>query len=557
MPEIEAILVLLAAVAALATLANRIDIPYPVLLVLGGLVLGFVPELVPAFPRVELEPDVVFLLFLPPLLYVSALFTSWRDFRANLRPISLLAVGLVLMTTCVVAAVAHWIMGFSWAAAFVLGAIVSPTDAIAATSVAQRLGVPRRIVTILEGESLVNDATGIVAYRVAVAAVVTGAFSVWEAGLQFVVGAAGGVAAGFAVGWLVVWARRHLSEDPSVQNTISLLTPFVAYLAAEELPHSLWGLLHDLFGVPGDLYFSGVLAVVTTGLYLGRKGPYIISSGTRLQGYATWELITFLLNGLIFILIGLQLRSVVEGLDDYTAGQLVYYALLTSLTVILVRMVWVFPATYVPRWASRRIRERDPSPPWRSVSVIAWTGMRGVISLAAALALPLQTASGVQFPDRDLTIFLTFCVILATLVVQGLSLPVLIRALGLEDDRIGDKEETHGRVSIAEAALERLDELVDEDCVREDTAERIRGLYSYRRNRLASRFEGDPEGVEERSAAYQHLMVELLGAQRLRLITMRDEGSIGDEVMHRIERDLDLEESRLELLSTLQRGLHL
>jgi monovalent cation/hydrogen antiporter len=306
-------------------------------------------------------------------------------------------------------------------------------------------------------------------------------------------------------------------------------------------------LLHDLFGMPGDLYFSGVLAVVTTGLYLGRKGPYIISSGTRLQGYATWELITFLLNGLIFILIGLQLRSVVEGLNEYTAGQLVSYALLTSLTVILVRMLWVFPATYVPRWASRRIRERDPSPSWRNVSVIAWTGMRGVISLAAALALPLQTASGVPFPDRDLIIFLTFCVILATLVVQGLSLPVLIRALGLKDDRIGDKEETHGRVSIAEAALERLDELVDEDWVREDTAERIRGLYSYRRNRFASRFEGDPDGVEERSAAYQHLMVELLGAQRMRLITMRDEGSIGDEVMHRIERDLDLEESRLEL----------
>jgi CPA1 family monovalent cation:H+ antiporter len=543
LPQLEIILGLLLAVAALATLATRLGVPYPILLVLGGSALGFVPGL----PPVELDPELVFLLFLPPLLYVSALFTSWRDFRANVRPITLLAVGLVLMTTFVVASVAHTVVGLPWGAAFVLGAIVSPTDAIAATSVAQRLGVPRRIVTILEGESLVNDATGIVAYRVAVAAVVTGAFSVWEAGLQFVVGAAGGVAAGFAVGWLVVWARRHLSGDPSVQNTISLLTPFVAYLAAEELPHSLWGLLHDLFGVPGDLYFSGVLAVVTTGLYLGRKGPYIISSGTRLQGYATWELITFLLNGLIFILIGLQLRSVVEGLNEYTAGQLVSYALLTSLTVILVRMVWVFPATYVPRWASRRIREHDPSPSWRNVSIIAWTGMRGVISLAAALALPLQTASGVLFPDRDLIIFLTFCVILATLVVQGLSLPVLIRALGLEDDRIGDKEETHGRVSIAEAALERLDELVDEDWVREDTAERMRGLYSYRRNRFASRFEGDPEGVEERSAAYQHLMVELLGAQRLRLITMRDEGSIGDEVMHRIERDLDLEESRLEL----------
>jgi monovalent cation/hydrogen antiporter len=541
--QIEIILGLLLVVAMLATLATRLGVPYPILLVLGGSALGFVPGL----PSVELDPELVFLLFLPPLLYVSALFTSWRDFRANIRPISLLAVGLVLMTTFVVAAVVHTVIGLPWAAAFVLGAIVSPTDAIAATTVAQRLGVPRRIVTILEGESLVNDATGIVAYRVAVAGVITGAFSIWEAGLQFVVGAVGGIAAGFAVGWLVVWARRHLSEDPSVQNIVSLLTPFVAYLAAEELPRSLWEMLHELFGVPGDLYFSGVLAVVTTGLYLGRKGPYIISSGTRLQGYATWELTTFLLNGLIFILIGLQLRSIVGGLDEYTAGQLISYAVLVSLTVILVRMIWVFPATYVPRLAVRRIRERDPSPPWRSVSVIAWTGMRGVISLAAALALPLQTASGLQFPDRDLIIFLTFCVILATLVVQGLSLPVLIRALGLEDDHIGDKEETHGRIQIAEAAIERLDELKDEAWVREDTTERVRRLYSYRRNRFASRFDGDPDGVEERSAAYQRLMSELLGAQRLRLVTMRDEGSIGDEVMHRIERDLDLEESRLEL----------
>jgi Na+/H+ antiporter len=543
MLQIEIILALLLAVAALATLATRLGVPYPILLVLGGSALGFVPGL----PPVELDPELVFLLFLPPLLYVSALFTSWRDFRANIRPISLLAVGLVLMTTIVVAAVVHTVIGLPWAAAFVLGAIVSPTDAIAATTVAQRLGVPRRIVTILEGESLVNDATGIVAYRVAVAAVVTGAFSIWEAGLQFVVGAAGGVAVGFAVGWLVVWTRRHLSEDPSVQNIVSLLTPFVAYLAAEELPHSLWELLHELFGVPGDLYFSGVLAVVTTGLYLGRKGPYIISSGTRLQGYATWELITFLLNGLIFILIGLQLDSVVQGLDEYTALQIISYAVLVSLTVILVRMIWVFPATYVPRWTIRRIRERDPSPSWRSVAVIAWTGMRGVISLAAALALPFQTAAGEPFPGRNLIIFLTFCVILATLVVQGLSLPVLIRALGLEDDHIGDKEETHGRIRIAEAALKRLDELGDEDWVREDTAERIRSLYNYRRDRFASRFQGDPDGVEERSAAYQRLMLELLGAQRLRLVMMRDEGSIGDEVMHRIERDLDLEESRLEM----------
>jgi len=286
-----------------------------------------------------------------------------------------------------------------------------------------------------------------------------------------------------------------------------------------------------------------VLAVVVTGLYLGRKGPYIVSSGTRLQGYATWELITFLLNGLIFILIGLQLRTVVEGLSAYTPGELALYAVLVSLTVILVRMLWVFPATYLPRLASRAIRERDPSPPWRNVAVVAWTGMRGVISLAAALALPETVAGGEPFVWRGLIIFLTFCVILATLVGQGLSLPAVIRAIDLEDDHIGEKEETHGRIRVAEAAIERLEELVEEDWVREDTAERVRGLYNYRRNR----FDGDPDGVEERFTAFQRLMVELLHAQRLTLVRLRDEGKIGDEAMHRIEHDLDLEESRLEV----------
>ena len=547
MQEIEAILILLAAVAALATLANRIKIPYPILLVLGGLVLGFVPEFVPAMPRVELEPAVVFLLFLPPLLYVSAIFTSWRDFRANLRPISLLAVGLVLMTTCVVAGAAHWAIGLPWASAFVLGAIVSPTDAVAATSVAQRLGVPRRIVTVLEGESLVNDATGIVAYRIGVAAVVFGTFSLWQAGLQFIVGAVGGIAVGFVVGWLVIWARRHVADDPDIQNTISLLTPFAAYLLAEEPSNWVWEQLH----LPGEFAFSGVLAVVTAGLYLGRRGPEVISSETRLQAYAFWELVTFLLNGMIFGLIGLQLGGIMERLSEstpYSTATLVFYGVLISFAVILARFLWVFTATYVPRWLSRRVRQRDPSPPPRQVTVIAWTGMRGVISLAAALALPLNTASGAPFPGRDLILFLTFCVILATLVVQGFSLPLLIRALGLEDDGSQDREEIKGRVEVANAALARIDELAREDWVREDTAERMRGLYNYRRSRFVARFDGaDDDGLEERSAAYQRLMRDLLRAQRDTLIQLRNEGRIGDEVMHRIERDLDLEESRLEM----------
>jgi len=540
LPEIEAILVLLAAVAALATLANRIGVPYPILLVLGGLVLGFVPGL----PRIELEPDVVFLLFLPPLLYVSAIFTSWRDFRTDLRKISLLAVGLVLVTTCAVGAVSHWAMGLPWGAAFVLGAVVSPTDAVAATAVAQRLGLPRRIVAILEGESLVNDATGIVAYRLAVAAVITGAFSFWQAGLQFVVGAIGGVTVGLAVGWFIVWARRHVSEEPNVQNTISLLTPFAAYLLAEEPSHYLWGRL----GLPGEFAFSGVLAVVAAGLYLARRVPYVVTPQARLQAYAFWELVIFLLNGLIFALIGLQLRSIIERLSEseYQVASLMLYAGLISLTVILVRFVWVFSTAYFPRWESRYLHWPDPSPSPRAATILAWTGMRGVISLAAALALPLSTESGAPFPERDLILFLTFCVILATLVGQGLSLPVLIRALRLEDDGSGEREEIKGRIRVAEAALARLEELAAEDWVREDTAERVRGLYNYRRSRFSARFGGDEDEIEERSAAYQRLLRELLRAQRRTLIELRNEGVIGDEAMHRIEHDLDLEESRLE-----------
>jgi CPA1 family monovalent cation:H+ antiporter len=340
-----------------------------------------------------------------------------------------------------------------------------------------------------------------------------------------------------------VWARRHVSGEPNVQNTISLFTPFAAYLLAEEPSHYAWEALH----LPGEFAFSGVLSVVATGLYLGRRAPYVITSRARLQGYAFWELVTFLLNGLIFALIGLQLSSIVERLSEFSVTELVLYGGLVSLAVVLARFLWIFPATYVPRWVSRSLRERDPAPSPRSVTVIAWTGMRGVISLAAALALPLTTSTGAPFPARDLILFLTFSVILATLVVQGLSLPALIRSLGLEDDGSQDQEEVVGRIEVAEAALARIEELATEDWIHEDTAERMRGLYNYRRGRFSARFDGDEDGLEERSAAYQRLLRELLRAQRKKLIQLRDEGKIGDEAMHRIERDLDLEESRLEI----------
>ena len=548
MGGIEVVFVLLGAVAALATLARRVGVPYPILLVLGGLGLAFVPGL----PTVELEPDVVFLVFLPPLLFSAAFLTSWRDFRGNLRPIGLLAVGLVLVTTVAVAAVAHWVVGLSWPAAFVLGAIVSPTDAIAATAIAQSLGVPRRIVTVLEGESLVNDAAAIVAFRIA-AGVAAGAviFSPWGAGLQFLVGAMGGIVVGLAIGWLTVKAFQILNDTP-VEIVISLLAPFAAYLLAEELPLIVW---HELLSFRGEPFFSGVLAAVAAGLYVGRQSPSLLSSFSRLEGGAVWNVVVFLLNGLAFVLIGLQLDGILERLSEleYTAAQLTLYAALVSLAVILTRVAWVFPATYLPRLLSRRLRERDPSPPWRSVVVISWAGMRGVISLAAALALPLTTQAGNPLPGRDLILFLTFAVILATLVVQGLSLPLIIRALGLEDDGSTEREELRARIEAADAAVSRLDELSEEDWVRNDTAERVRGLYNYRRSRFAARREGagdkdaEANGFEERSTAYQRLLGELILAQREQLIRLRNEGHISDEAMHRVERDLDLEEARLEI----------
>src|SRR5580692_5897594 len=373
MTEIVEIFVsLLIAVAVIALLARKLHIPYPILFLIGGLLIGLLIGLFPELPKVRLNPELVFLFFLPPLLFPAALFTSWRDFRANLRPISLLAIGLVLFTTVAVAFLAYYFMDLPLATGFVLGAIISPPDAIAATAIADRLNVPRRIVTILEGESLVNDATALVAYRFAVVAVLSGSFSLAHASGQFFVVAIGGILVGLAVGWLAQQFHKRVDDAP-IEITVSLLTPFAAYLLAERLK------------------VSGVLAVVTAGLYLGRRMPELLTFKTRLQGGPVWEMVEFLLNGFVFILIGLQLPEVLHALSGHEIPihQLVWYALLISLAVILIRILWVFPATYLPRLLSKKIHERDPYPSWRHVTIISWTGMRGVVSLAAALALPL------------------------------------------------------------------------------------------------------------------------------------------------------------------------
>ena len=512
---------LLVATAALLASAQVTRIPYPILLVIGGLGVA----LVPGMPTIELDPELVFVAFLPPLLYGTAFFTSLRELRANVGAITLLAVGLVLATMVGVAVVAHALIpGIDWPTAFVLGAIVSPTDPTAATAIAERVGLPRRLVGLIEGESLVNDGTALVAYRVAVIAVVTGSFSLAGATGQFFFNVVGGIAIGLVAGMVVRQVRRRLN-DPPLEITISLLTGYIAFLPAHAA------------GV------SGVLAAVTVGIYMGWYTPELTNSQTRLQGQAMWEIVFFVLNAALFMLVGLQLPALVDALSGHSAGSLVGYAAAVTLTVIAIRFVWIFATARLPG----RLRPMGAES-WRALTVLSWSGMRGAVSLAAALALPLTTDAGGSFPNRDLIVFLTFGVILGTLVVQGLTLPGLIRVFRLEDDGLAKKEEAKARIKAADAALARLEELAAEDWVREDTAERMRGYYGFRQDRFRSRFDPDGDGsVEERSAAYQRLRRELLDAERMAVVDLRRQGLIDDAVWRQVTRDLDLEEARLDL----------
>jgi monovalent cation/hydrogen antiporter len=519
------LLALLVSAAALLILAGPLRIPYPILLVLGGLLLGFGPGV----PKLTMPPELVLVGILPPLLYVQAYFTGLRELRQNIRPISLLAVGLVGLTTVGVALVAHSITDLGWAESFVLGAVVSPTDPIAATAIGRRLGVPRRLIDIVEGESLVNDGTALVLLRTAIVAAVAGSFSPWDAAGSLVLNVVGGIAVGLAVGYVIRRVRRPL-DNPPLEVTIAFLTGYFAFLPASAL------------GV------SGVLAVVTAGVYMGWYTPELTTVQTRLQARGFWEIVTFLLNVLLFGLVGLQLRPILDGLSGRAGWALVSDAVVIVLAVVALRIIWVFPATYVPRWLFPGLRERDPSPPWRYPAFIAWNGMRGAVTIAAALVVPLETDAGQPFPGRDLIIFFAFAVVLATLVAQGLSLPLAIRWLRLEaDDSGAESEEAHARVTAAEAALQRLDELVAEGRVLEDSAQRLRGQYRFRIDRFSARFDPDGDGkIERRSIKYQRVRRELLEAERNAVVELRNTGEISDEVMRRIEGDLDLEVSRLD-----------
>jgi CPA1 family monovalent cation:H+ antiporter len=523
-PTIQILLVLLAVVAGVALASRRLQVPQSILLVLVGAGLALVPGL----PAIELAPETVLLLVLPPIIYSSAVAMSWREFRFNLRPISLLAVGCVVFSTVAVAAAAHWLLGLPWTVGFVLGAIVSPPDAVAPLSIARRMQIPRRILVILEGEGLANDATALILYRFAVAAVSAGVFSFTEAIGTFAAIVAGELVWGIAVGWLMLRLRRWV-RDPRIEITLSLLTPFLAYWPPEH------------FGG------SGVLATVVTGLYISWNGLLLISAATRLQGIFFWDFFIYLIEGLIFLITGLQARTLIDRIGGYSVTQLAVSAVVIVLVVIAARFVWMYPATYLPRLLFPAIRRRDPSPPWTWPFALAFTGVRGIVSLAAALAIPFATVSGQPFPERDLILFLTFSVILATLVVQGLMLPSVMRWLGLAHaggrERIEEQAEEHrARLQAVEAAIARLGELAAE---RRLSEEFVRPFDTHQRERLRhvqGRADAQQRSVTELHEEIDRLLIE---AERTRINELFRAGQLKDETRRRIERELDLREAHL------------
>ena len=519
MEFVELIAGLLACAVALGWLARKLNVPYPIALVVGGAALGFLPF----GPKVELEPNLVLVIILPPVLYVAALRTSWRDFKRNIRPITLLAVPLVIVTTVVVA----WVMkvlvpDMPWAVAFALGAIVSPPDAVAATAVLNRLRIPARVVTILEGESLVNDATGLVLYKFAVAAALTGAFSLPDATVQFFVVAVGGILLGMLLGRLFVAIHVWLN-DSLIEILLSLLLPYVAYLTAEAM------------------HVSGVLAVVAAGLVRARYAPEVFSAESRIQVQAVWNTFEFLMNCVAFILIGLQLNGIVAGIRSVPKEQLGWLALAVCLTAVATRFLWVFPATYLPRLVNPALRAHDPYPSWRPVTIVSWCGMRGIVSLAAALALPLALPDGAPFPNRNLVIFLAFTVIFFTLVVQGLTLAPLIKMLGQGTDWSPVEEEHLAREAMARAGLIEVERFSREESVPPDIRDPVRLEYEIRM-----------KSAEPRQLAFSfadnlalRLRRAVVRAERRELIRLWREEVIGAEVLQSLQRELDFEEARL------------
>jgi CPA1 family monovalent cation:H+ antiporter len=516
----------LVAAAGMLVLAGRLSLPYPILLVVGGALIGVVPGI----PSVSVNPDVVLLVALPPLLYQAAFFRSLRELADNARPILSLSIGLVIATTAGVAGVAHAVAGMPWGTAFILGAVLSPTDPVAATAIASRVGAPRRYVTLVEGESLVNDGTGLTLYKLAVTAAVAGGVTVVDGSVSFFVNATGGIAIGVAAGLVSTYVRTRIRDAPT-EIVISLLSPYLAYLPAQAA------------GV------SAVLAAVACGVVVGWNTADRVAPATRLAAFATWEVLVFALNTFVFVLIGLSLSSVVHGIEHASLANLARDTGAVVLTVIAVRFAWTYLVGALPRLVRARASGHGDGPPGREIFLVAFTGMRGAVSVAAALAVPVTTDTGAPLQGRALLIFMTYAVVFVTVVGQGLALPPLIRLLyphGAGDET--DREEATARAAVARAALERLDKLGPDSGVPERTLRRMRELYEFRRARFDARAAGaGREELEQDTIAYQRLRQDVLRAERDVLVRLRRQGRIGNDALHRVEHDLDLDEARLEV----------
>jgi CPA1 family monovalent cation:H+ antiporter len=520
----EIFLFLLAMLAGTAWFARRTNVAPAILLLLAGIVLAFVPGM----PELELPPELVLLLVLPPLIYSASVAMSWREFKRNLRPIILLAVGCVIFTAAAVAAATHYLIGLPWNVGFLLGAIVAPPDAVAPLAIARRLGIPRRVLVVLEGEGLANDATALILYRFAVIAITTGSFSLTVASGAFVAIVACEVAFGIAVGWLSLRARCYV-RDPQIEITLSLITPYLAY----------W--------VPEHLGGSGVISTVACGLYVSWNGPLWISAATRLQGIFFWDLVIYLIEGLLFLLTGFQMRLLYEKSKAFPLESILSSIALVAAIIIAARFVWVYPATYLPRLLSRSLRQRDPSPPWQWVFILAFAGVRGAVSLAAALALPFALANGDAFPNRDLVQFVTFGVIIVTLVGLGSSLPAVVRRLGVAEAARSElvaehQSEIAARRAALDAALNSLDGLIEKCDLSDDVVGLLRARHDIRTSQLPDSLNPETQDV---SAAGTELTRELIAAERKFIHALLRDGRITDETRRRIERDLDLEEAGL------------
>jgi Na+/H+ antiporter len=517
-------LILLAVLAGAALLAKRLNVAPAIPLLLTGIALAFVPGM----PSVELPPELVLLVVLPPLIYSASVAMSWREFRFNLRVIILLSVGCVIFTAFAVAAATHYLIGLPWGVGFLLGAIVAPPDVVAPLAIARKLGMPRRILVVLEGEGLANDATALILYRFAVAAISTGLFSLPQATGTFAAIVVGEILFGVAVGWLSLRAR-HRARDPQVEITLSLITPYIAY----------W--------IPEHFGGSGVIATVACGLYISWNGPLLISAATRLQGIFFWDLMIYLIEGLLFLLTGFQMRSLLEKSKAFPLHDILSAVGLVVIIIVIARFAWVYPATYLPRVFSKRLRERDPYPSWRTVFVIAFTGVRGAVSLAAALALPYTLSNGEAFPYRDLILFVTFSVILITLVGTGIGLPPLVRWLGVADagrnEHVAEHEqEIAARREALDAALKSLDAITDDRELSDEVVKLLRARHETRANQLPDTLDPDKHDA---SATGTALTRELIAAERKFIHALLRDGKITDETRRRIERDLDLEEASL------------